>query len=117
MLAAEHQDVIQTGESVLPLSKEQSRLRWSELRALFCEWDPIGVMVDPEWPRDEYDCMVGPVMRLLETGASDAEIADYLRSEITDHFGLSAEHYDCPSVALRTRSWFQSRWATPPIAG
>ena len=48
------------------LSKEQSRVRWAELRRLLCEWDPIGVMDDPEWPRDEYDCMIGPVLRLLE---------------------------------------------------
>jgi hypothetical protein len=99
------------------LSKEQSRARWSELRALLCEWDPIGVMGDPEWPRDEYDCMVGPVMRLLESDASDADIAAYLRDEIANHFGLSPEHYDFPSVARRARSWFQARWAALQGAG
>ena len=41
------------------LSKEQSRERWAGIRALFCQWDPIGVMDDSEWPRDEYDCMWG----------------------------------------------------------
>ena len=99
------------------LSKEQSRAQWSELRALMCEWDPIGVMGDPDWPRDEYDCMVGPVMRLLESDASDADIAAYLRGEIADHFGLSPEHYDFQSVARRTRAWFQERWAAPQNAG
>jgi hypothetical protein len=99
------------------LSKEQSRERWAELRNLLCEWDPIGVMDDPEWPRDEYDCMVGPVMRLLESGASEAAITAYLRAEIADHFGLSPEHYDFLSIARRTRSWFQERWAGPWNAG
>jgi hypothetical protein len=66
------------------LSKVQSRARWSELRALLCEWDPIGVMSEPEWPRDEYDCMVAPIMRLLEVGASEENIAGYLRTEITE---------------------------------
>jgi hypothetical protein len=94
-----------------PLSKSQSRERWSELRALFCDWDPIGVMSDPEWPRDEYDCMVGPVMRFLESGASEIEIAAYLHKEISEHFGLSAEHYDFPAIARRARSWFEERWA------
>jgi hypothetical protein len=62
----------------MTISKEQSRERWSGLRQLFCEWDPIGVMDDPEWPRDDYDCMVGPSLRMLEAGASAADIADYL---------------------------------------
>jgi hypothetical protein len=73
-------------------------------------------MGDPEWPRDEYDCMVGPVMRLLENGASDGDIAAYLRAEVTDHFGLSPEHYDFRSVARRTRSWFQERWAAAQVS-
>jgi hypothetical protein len=99
------------------LSKEQSRIRWSELRALFCEWDPIGVVDDRESPRDEYDCMVGPVMRLLESDASEAEVAAYLRDEVTNHLGLSPEHYDFQAVARRTRAWFQERWAVPQKAG
>jgi hypothetical protein len=50
---------------------------------LFCEWDPIWVMDDPEWPRDEYDCMVGPCLRLLEEGAPEGQIEDYLFWQIT----------------------------------
>ena len=88
------------------LSKEQSRARWSSLRGLFCEWDPIGVMDDPEWPRDEYDCMVGPSLRLLEAGAPEEEIAEYLFAEITGHFGLSGDRHGCRSFARRLRGWF-----------
>ena len=95
-----------------PLSKEQSSERWAEVLALLCAWDPIGVMEDPEWPRDEYDCMVGGTMRMIESGASVVDIAGYLRAEITDHFGMSPEHYDFTCIAERTRSWFQERWAT-----
>ena len=89
-----------------PLSKEQSRARWSELRTIFCKWDPIGVMDNPEWPRDEYDCMVGPVLRMLEADAPEGDIAN-LRREITDHFGLSPESYDFASVARQAKSWFR----------
>ena len=28
-------------------------------QVLISQWDPIGVMDDPEWPRDEYDSYIG----------------------------------------------------------
>ena len=97
--------------NAMALSKEQSRRRWSELRGLVCEWDPFGVMGDPTWPRDEYDCMLGPLLRLLESGASESDIDCYLRTEITEHFGLSPQNYDFASAATRIRSWFLEGWA------
>jgi hypothetical protein len=54
----------------VPLSKRELRQRFSQLNALMCDWDPIGVMDDPNWPRDEYDCLVGPLLTLLQSGAS-----------------------------------------------
>jgi hypothetical protein len=92
------------------LTKRESRQRTSELSALMCEWDPIGVMGDSDWPRDEYDCLVWPLLRLLEAGAGEAELAGFLRTEISEHFGLSPEHYDFPSVAHRVRAWFDHAW-------
>ena len=91
------------------LTKEQSRARWSELQDLFCEWDPIGVMSDPEWPRDEYDCMVGPSLRLLEAGRSDAQVAEYLYREVTEHFGLDGDRHSCALFAKRVTAWFHRR--------
>ena len=90
----------------MTMSKEQSRDRWFGLRHLFCEWDPIGVMDDPEWPRDEYDCMVGPSLRMLEAGASAGEIADYLHRETTEHFGLKGDLSNCAEFAARLKAWF-----------
>ena len=29
------------------------------------DWDPIGVMDDPEWPRDEYDSYIGEIYKYL----------------------------------------------------
>jgi hypothetical protein len=99
------------------LTKEQSQARWSELQALFCEWDPIGVMSDPEWPRDEYDCMVGPSLRLLEAGGTDEEIAEYLHREMTEHFGLSGDRPNCSSFAKRLGAWFRRGVGTATDAG
>ena len=64
-----------------------------ELRELLNEWDPIGVF-DPEGeggdagPLDEYDCLRDPLISHLLRGANRAEIAEFLRRELTNHFGL-----------------------------
>jgi hypothetical protein len=41
-------------------------------------WDPIGVMDDPEWPRDEYDSYIGEIYRYLARGESAEFIARHL---------------------------------------
>ena len=88
----------------VPLGKEESRRRYSQLNALLFEWDPIGV--GPDGPHDEYDCLVGPLMRMLESGATQPEIVSYLTTELVDHFGLDASSYDIEAVAARVRTWF-----------
>jgi len=97
----------------VPLTKRESRQRFSQLNTLMCEWDPIGVMDDSKWPRDEYHCLVGPLLTMLQSGAGQTEIASYLQAEIVEHFGLSAEHYDFTAVAARVRSWFDRAWRDP----
>ncbi len=93
------------------LSKAESRKRWSEIRDLLNEWDPIGVTSLSDWPRDEYECLAGPLLRLLEASASQSEIAGYLRGEIENHFGLDPSRYDFLVVAARLQAWFAERWS------
>lgn len=92
------------------LSKRERGERFAQLRRLMCEWDPIGVMGESDWPRDEYDCLVGPLLTLLDSDARKEEIARYLRKEIDEHFGLSADNYDVTAVADRVRRWFDHGW-------
>jgi hypothetical protein len=99
------------GKKVALLTKSESRKRWSEIRDLLNEWDPIGVMGLSDWPRDEYECLAGPLLRLLEGGARQGDVADYLRNEIEEHFGLDPSHYDFQAVAARLQAWFSERWA------
>jgi hypothetical protein len=47
-------------------------------QVLVDDWDPIGVMDDPEWPRDEYDAYIGEIYRHLARGESAEFIADRL---------------------------------------
>jgi hypothetical protein len=49
------------------------------------DWDFIGVA---DSVSDEYECMVGPLTRMLRDGDDADEIAAYISTEIADHFGL-----------------------------
>jgi hypothetical protein len=95
------------------LTKEQSRARWAAARQMWCEWDPIGVMGLPTWPRDEYDAYLGPTLRLLESGAPLEEITLYLAEVEVGRMGLG----DTPQAqdarrafAMRLRKWYQTEW-------
>ena len=68
------------------------------LRYLLNEWDPIGVA---DLATDEYDCLIAPLLTRLDNGADPAEISEFLRYELEDHFDLDPTHYDVDSVANR----------------
>jgi hypothetical protein len=72
---------------------ELRRRRGTEIYAairkiLFWHWDPIGVRECVK-EEDEYDSYVGPVYRLLASGASDKEVAEYLTRTERETMGLS----------------------------
>ena len=92
------------------LTKDKSRQRWSELRALLNEWDFIGVMDDPSWPRDEYECLIGPLMRRLESRQTVPELARFLEDNLRDHFGMHrVETLD--DFAKRVKTWYETHWS------
>ncbi|MFI5780791.1 hypothetical protein [Nocardia sp. NPDC051570] len=74
-----------------------------DLRDILNRWDPIGVadLVD-----DEYDCLIAPLLSRLNTGAGRAEIGEFLRHELADHFGLSRENRGVNQVADRLVAWW-----------
>jgi hypothetical protein len=98
-----------TKVTIYHLPKPQLNTYWGGLRTLLCDWDPIGVMNNPEWPQDEYDCLIGPLLSLLMNGSSNEDIASYLHAEITEHFGLNDAYYDFEDIARRITSWFNDR--------
>jgi hypothetical protein len=74
------------------------------------EWDPIGVADVPEC-RDEYDCVMGPMLRMLEQQATEEQLSMFLQTELRDHFGLTSEppaRQD--AFAAKARAWYQARW-------
>ena len=91
------------------LTKKRVRQQWSELRDLLNGWDFIGVMDDPNWPRDEYECLIEPLMRRLESGQTVAELSQFLEENLRDHFGMHRVD-DLDDFAGRLKSWFDEKW-------
>lgn len=77
---------------------DENARRQGNLRYLLNLWDPIGVadLVD-----DEYDCLLAPLWRRLISGASRADISEYLWYELEDHFGLDPAAHGVDAFADR----------------
>lgn len=84
--------------------KEQMR----EVRALLMKWDAIGVADAPE-AADEYDCMIGPLVRHLRDGADAALLRDWIARERVDHFGLSVDMGADRALADALLRWWHDR--------
>jgi hypothetical protein len=74
------------------LSRTRARQLILGLRELLNTWDPIGIGPDGG-PPDEYDCLIGPMLGRWERGADACELAEFLRRELDDHFGLDPEYH------------------------
>ena len=87
------------------MASDRSRINclFSELRARLVEWDPIGA-VGAGAPEDEYDCVVWPLLRQLDEGATARNLASYLVAEFNDHFGVRVQH--AKEFARATRAWY-----------
>lgn len=74
-------------------------------QVLIRDWDPIGVMDDPEWPRDEYDSYIGGIYRYFARGESTEFIARHLCFIEEKMMGLGRvpESYRLP-VAIKLKA-------------
>lgn len=87
--------------------KRELRQRSLELRSLVNEWDPIGLIAAGA-PLDEYECVTGPLLRMLEERAGTETIANYLATEFAEHFGVPIT--DAAAFSKRASSWYDARW-------
>lgn len=97
------------------LDKQQSRKRIAEIRSLWNEWDPIGVTSDSG--DDEYDAYLARTLRLLERGAPDDEIVEFLKSVVYDHMGLSQVPSSTHEFVAKLKAWFSANWAGTRVLG
>ena len=96
------------------LSKDESRMRYRELRKLWNEFDPIWVLQEADLETDdEYEFYIGPVMRLLENEASQEEIFEYVRVVVTSNMARKWSDSmiaDTERFVTRCREWYRTRW-------
>lgn len=78
-----------------------------ELRARLLAWDPIGVSGWPE-AADEYDCLMDPLVRQLDDGASAGTIAAWLCRELGEHFGLDPDPERETALAAELTAWWSA---------
>jgi hypothetical protein len=67
-------------------------------------WDPIGVAGAPE-TRDEYQGYVGPVLAMLQSGASESELSTYLSRVADEDMGLASERALADQAASALIKW------------
>jgi hypothetical protein len=68
-------------------------------------WDPIGVSSTPE-AYDEYDAYIGPLARMLRSGADASAVAEYLADVQTKRMGLPTRPYELGDIADSVVRWF-----------
>jgi hypothetical protein len=71
-----------------------------DLRWMLNEWDFIGVREFCAHD-DEYDCLLGPLLTRLASGAGVDEVATFLHDEIESHFGLNSSDIDVAGFAVK----------------
>jgi len=80
-----------------PRSLSPAALR---VRAVLWEWDPIGVRcIGDDWPDDEYDDLIVPILHALASNPAPEDLAADLRSVIEVDYGLPSPD-GCHDVAL-----------------
>ena len=77
-----------------------------DLRDLLYEWDPIGVAPEPDWPRDEYDDLLDPLLTRLGKGATAGELAVLLEEHVSGHMGLEVDVEREERFADRLVDWW-----------
>ncbi len=90
------------------------RAMLQELNALLNEWDPIGVVEDLRergLPLDEYESYAPGILRMLEQGARDDEIAAHMQFLVSEWMGLSTTAESQLPMARAITAWYRTRSA------
>lgn len=82
-------------------------IKTEELVNLLNEWDPIGVEPKHGGPKDEYNCLLNPILDLLSEGTNDREFSNFLLQELKDHFGIHSQSKNRAIFAKKVLNWWR----------
>ena len=94
------------GLTVNEQTRRDDREYIRELSRRIAAWDPIGLLAIGA-PKNEYDCLVAPVVSGLKGGLGSREFARLLRERIVEHFGVEPTGPD--RFAVEIIEWHRSR--------
>jgi hypothetical protein len=94
----------------------QQKSLYSEVqRALWTEWDPIGLnAMDPSWSSDEYDGYAARVLRALNSAGGEHGLAEELQAIEREAMGIERPFADSLAAAGRIRAVL--KWRDPQVA-
>lgn len=77
-----------------------------KLNILFNQWDPLGVLPFKGGPKDEYECLVIPVLSLLQQHCLKTEIIHYLDKRLKEHMGLNLPSKEVKCFIEKVFKWW-----------
>lgn len=75
---------------------------WKRLQQALWLWNPLGLLPS----RNEYDCLITPVLRALERGANHVTVADVLNRHLEGNFGVATDRTELKQFAVDVVEWF-----------
>jgi hypothetical protein len=83
-------------ESIITISK------------ILCEWDPLGLMRDPDWSRDEYDNYIPAITLQLDKNTDQTELANLLNKIANDYMCQSTNEAENILIANKLIKHWQN---------
>jgi hypothetical protein len=62
-----------------------------------------------DFPANEYDCLLGPLLTRLARSDSRASLSEYLWHEAEDHFGLDPVRCGTDKFADQLLAWYAAK--------
>lgn len=77
-----------------------------ELRKILNEWDFLALGKSEN--DDEYDCIMNPILSLLQKGTSKTTIQIFIQKELQDHFNTNIADDELKSLIDKISQWWKN---------
>lgn len=78
------------------------------LRSMLNTWNPLGVYDwELDYPPDEYDCLISPLLSRLQAGEGVIELSEYLWFRLKEHFGVDPARLQPDRFADTVVAWYE----------